>query len=554
MISLKSYPFFILTVLVLFPYTYDKAQPFTSSNLPIVVINTNGQPIVDEPKINADMGIIYNGEGVRNYLTDPFNDFNGRIGIEIRGSSSQMYPKKQYSVETRDFAGEDSAVSLLGLPKEADWILYAPYSDKTLLRDVLAYRLFNDMGRYATRSRYCEVVINGNYMGVYVLLERIKRDKNRVDISKLEPSAISGDSLTGGYIIKIDKPDGIANESWSSAYPPYPGASQKIRYIYHYPKPANINSAQRNYIRGYITAFENSMNSPYYNDSINGYRKMIDVDSFVDYFLHNELTKNVDAYRISSYMHKDKDSKGGKLVMGPVWDYNIALGNGDYYRVWSATGWHIDYLTSNSSFLSNDQFQVPFWWKKLYEDPYFRNKVRARWEELKQTVFTKDKLFSYIDSLTTFFDEARIRNFQRWPILGIYVWPNYYIGQTYQDEINFLKKFIQDRLIWLDNNMIGVLSNSEVESELPAAYELYQNYPNPFNPSTIITFSIPEAAHVEIRVYDITGREAALLIDNFKEPGVYNISFSGLTLSSGVYMYTLKSGGNILSRKMILVK
>jgi hypothetical protein len=554
MISLKSYPFFILTVLVLFPYTYDKAQPFTSSNLPIVVINTNGQPIVDEPKINADMGIIYNGEGVRNYLTDPFNDFNGRIGIEIRGSSSQMYPKKQYSVETRDFAGEDSAVSLLGLPKEADWILYAPYSDKTLLRDVLAYRLFNDMGRYATRSRYCEVVINGNYMGVYVLLERIKRDKNRVDISKLEPSAISGDSLTGGYIIKIDKPDGIANESWSSAYPPYPGASQKIRYIYHYPKPANINSAQRNYIRGYITAFENSMNSPYYNDSINGYRKMIDVDSFVDYFLHNELTKNVDAYRISSYMHKDKDSKGGKLVMGPVWDYNIALGNGDYYRVWSATGWHIDYLTSNSSFLSNDQFQVPFWWKKLYEDPYFRNKVRARWEELKQTVFTKDKLFSYIDSLTTFFDEARIRNFQRWPILGIYVWPNYYIGQTYQDEINFLKKFIQDRLIWLDNNMIGVLSNSEVESELPAAYELYQNYPNPFNPSTIITFSIPEAAHVEIRVYDITGREAALLIDDFKEPGVYNISFSGLTLSSGVYMYTLKSGGNILSRKMILVK
>jgi hypothetical protein len=554
MISLKSYPFFILTVLVLFPYTYDKAQPFTSSNLPIVVINTNGQPIVDEPKINANMGIIYNGEGVRNYLTDPFNDFNGRIGIEIRGSSSQMYPKKQYSVETRDFAGEDSAVSLLGLPKEADWILYAPYSDKTLLRDVLAYRLFNDMGRYATRSRYCEVVINGNYMGVYVLLERIKRDKNRVDISKLEPSAISGDSLTGGYIIKIDKPDGIANESWSSAYPPYPGASQKIRYIYHYPKPANINSAQRNYIRGYITAFENSMNSPYYNDSINGYRKMIDVDSFVDYFLHNELTKNVDAYRISSYMHKDKDSKGGKLVMGPVWDYNIALGNGDYYRVWSATGWHIDYLTSNSSFLSNDQFQVPFWWKKLYEDPYFRNKVRARWEELKQTVFTKDKLFSYIDSLTTFFDEARIRNFQRWPILGIYVWPNYYIGQTYQDEINFLKKFIQDRLIWLDNNMIGVLSNSEVESELPAAYELYQNYPNPFNPSTIITFSIPEAAHVEIRVYDITGREAALLIDDFKEPGVYNISFSGLTLSSGVYMYTLKSGGNILSRKMILVK
>ena len=131
---------------------------FTSSNLPIVVINTNGQIIPDDHKITADMGIIYNGEGLRNNLTDPFNNYNGKIGIEIRGSSSQQFPKKQYSVETRDLSGNDISVSLLGFPEESDWILFAPYNDKSLMRDVLVYKIASQMGRYASRSKYCEVV------------------------------------------------------------------------------------------------------------------------------------------------------------------------------------------------------------------------------------------------------------------------------------------------------------------------------------------------------------------------------------------------------------
>ena len=161
---------------------------FTSSNLPIVVINTHGQQIPDDYKIIADMGIIYNGEGVRNNLTDPFNNYNGKIGIEIRGSSSQMFPKKQYAVETKDANGNDLDVSLLGFPPEEDWILYAPYNDKSLIRDVLVYKLANDMGRYASRSKFCELVLNGEYMGIYVLFEKIKRDANRVNIKKMEPT------------------------------------------------------------------------------------------------------------------------------------------------------------------------------------------------------------------------------------------------------------------------------------------------------------------------------------------------------------------------------
>ena len=232
---------------------------FTSSNLPIVVINTNGQEIPDEYKITADMGIIYNGEGVRNNLTNPYNNYNGKIGIEIRGSSSQGFPKKQYSLETRDLAGNDLNVSLLGFPEESDWILFAPYNDKSLMRDVLAYKIANSMGRYASRSKYCEVVLNNEYIGVYVLFEKVKRDANRVNIKKLESSDISGDALTGGYIIKIDKTDGENNDGWYSTYLPYPQAPYSVFYQYHYPKPDNIVQQQKDYIQNKIFQFETMM-------------------------------------------------------------------------------------------------------------------------------------------------------------------------------------------------------------------------------------------------------------------------------------------------------
>lgn len=179
---------------------FHPSHQFQSSNLPIVIIDTYGQEIPDEPKILARMGIIDNGEGQRNHLHDPRNNYDGLIGIEVRGSTTRWFPKKQYAVETRDHFGNDSTVSLLGFPPEEDWILYAPYSDKSLMRNVLAYKLSNDLGRYASRTRFCELVLNGSYEGVYVLMEKIKRDRNRVNISKLLPTDIAGDAVTGGYI------------------------------------------------------------------------------------------------------------------------------------------------------------------------------------------------------------------------------------------------------------------------------------------------------------------------------------------------------------------
>jgi len=179
------------------------AQTLTSSNLPIIVINTNGQEIPDDPKITADMGIVYNGEGVRNNITDPFNHYNGKIGIEIRGQSSQMFPMKSYSIELWNSSGGSVNKSLFGLPQESDWVLYAPYTDKTLMRNFLAYMMSRELGHWSANTRFVEVILNGNYVGVYVFMEKIKRNSGRVNIVKMAKTDISGDAVHHrGYFLK----------------------------------------------------------------------------------------------------------------------------------------------------------------------------------------------------------------------------------------------------------------------------------------------------------------------------------------------------------------
>ena len=529
---------------------------FTSSNLPIVILETHGQTIQNEPKITIDMGIIYNGEGVRNNVTDPQNNYKGKIGIEVRGSTSQWFPKKQYAVETRTNADADTSVSLLGLPSESDWILYAPYSDKTFFRNVLTYWLSAKIGHYASRFKFCELVLNGEYMGVYILFEKIKRDKSRVNISKISAADSTGDDLTGGYILKIDKEDGSGNDGWKSIFPPYLNAAQKIYWQYHYPKPEDITTKQKEYIIKYITDFETMMYSPTFADSLTGYPANIDVQSFTDYFLLNEMCKNVDAYRLSSFMYKDKDSKNSKLFMGPVWDYNLAWGNSEYYNASLTPGWHLSYLSTDVSFLRDDIFQVPFWWKKLYADAPFQKKFAERWFAMRQNEFSLSTIFNFIDSLKTVSNEARIRNYERWPTLGTYVWPNYYVGKTYDDEINYFKNWITARFLWMDTELRKIVDVQESPAVKPATFELFQNYPNPFNPETVIKYHLPEAGKVSLKVYDVLGNEIAVLVNAEQQAGTHRVEFKSqkVGVSSGVYFYKLSAGSFVKTRKMILLR
>lgn len=518
---------------------------FTSSNLPIFSINTFDQSIPDEPKITAHMGVIDNGPGVINHISDPFNEYDGYIGIEIRGASSQMFPKKQYAVETRDSEGENNNVELLGFPSENDWILYAPYSDKSLIRNALIYTLAQQTGHYASRNRFCELVINGEYMGLYVLLEKIKKDNNRVDVATLNPDEIEGDDLTGGYIIKVDKWAGDGPESWFSD--PELAGYGGVHYQYHYPKPENIVPEQREYIQNFITGFEELFIDGSYTDPDEGYYNWVDWQSFIDYAIMQEYAKNVDGFRLSSFLYKDKDSNDPRLHTGPIWDFNLAFGNADYYGGDLFTGWYIE------EDLSQDFFNIPFWWYFMWEDPTFRYAFNVRYQELRQTVLSDDHVLATIDSMVTDLGDAASRNFQRWPILGQYIWPNAYIGGNYPNEITYLRDWITGRGVWMDANTI------ETSIEFPAEPRLNCAYPNPFNPSQTLKFVVENAGQTTISIFDIQGQIVNQIGTIVGENGMVSLVWDGTDLNSiacpsGVYFMVSNTPTTRLTFKVTLLR
>ncbi|MEO2099519.1 MAG: CotH kinase family protein [Flavobacteriaceae bacterium] len=421
----------------------EEITRFDGPSLPRIKINTNGTAIVDEPKIRASFEIIENEEVIEAY----------NIGIEIRGSSSQMFEKKSYGFETWDENNEDINVPLAGFPKEEDWILYGPYSDKTLIRNVLIYALSNQMGQYATRTKFYELEINSKFLGTYVLMEKIKRDKNRVAISKNKPEDISG-----GYILKIDKPTGDGdwyneNIAFGSQYTPQGtlGQFKNVAFLYEYPDADDINETQKTYIQNYIHGFETALLAESFADQENGYRQFIDLDSFIDFFILNELSKNPDGFRLSTYIHKDK---GKKLKMGPIWDFNIAFGNVNYCNGDSPQGWahHFNDLCSGDTWL------VPFWWKRFLEDPAFVQMLQNRWNTLRKSTLETAAILRQIDQYKDTL-ESRLaiqQNFAKWRVLGTYVWPNAFIGSNYSEEVNYLKQWIEQRISWMDETINGL--------------------------------------------------------------------------------------------------
>ena len=411
---------------------------FQESNLPIVIIDTYGEDILDEPRIDAYMGVINNANGINN-IGDNFNDYDGKITIEKRGNSSQDQEKPPYRFETVDNNAENNNVQLLGFPEENDWILYAPWSDKSLLRNVLIYSLSNEMGRYAPRSKFVELYINDEYRGVYVLMEKIKRDKNRVEISALNPNENSGDNVTGGYILKFDWAEtGDNNGGFYSLI-------DGMRYNYHYPKADEISTQQKDYIQTFINSYENVMNGNNYNTE-NGYSKFIDVESFIDFIILQEISRNVDAYGLSTYVYKDKESINNKLTAGPIWDFNHGFGNCDYYEAWETDGWNISYIY-------DDMDQRAFWWLKLWDEENFKGMVKDRYNELRLSVLSTNNVNSKIDEYVSTLGNSVNRNFTKWPILGEYIWPNYQVFDTHQEEIVYLKSWINNRLTWMDSEL-----------------------------------------------------------------------------------------------------
>lgn len=412
--------------------------PFLSSNLPLVQINTFGYPINDEERILCSIGIIDNGFGNRNYITDTPNVYNGKAGIKIRGSSSAYYfPQKSYGFELWDNDSNDFEAPIFGMPAESDWILYGSYSDKTMLRNNIIYNIGRRMGHWTTHTKFVEVILNNQYIGVYEVMEKIKRGSGRVDISKLKTCDTTGLDITGGYILKVDRQDDD-EAAWISPY-------RNVKIVVHYPKIDSLQPAQLDYISNKISNFEHAMYSSYYKDPVIGYRNWIDLQSMVDYVLCTEVTNNIDAFSLSTFFYKDRDDKDSTLHFGPIWDFNLGFGNADYAQGWRTDNWRYVYKEQSGA--------APKWWHNVWNDPYFLSALKARWVEIRQSYLHTDSVLQHINAQVLLLSEARERHFEKWPILGTYTWPNYYIGDTYDDEILWLKNWIINRLGWLDINL-----------------------------------------------------------------------------------------------------
>jgi CotH kinase protein len=386
------------------------------SKLPLVVIGTAGA-IPNEPKVPARVRVIERPGRLANRPSHPGNVYAGRAAIETRGHSSQLFAKKQYGLELRDRKGDGRDVGLLGMPADDDWVLSASHSDKTLMRNALAYRTARTVfGRYAPHTRYVDVVLNGNYRGVYVLTQKIELGAGRV-----EPD--------GGWILEL----AFGYQASGERHYTSPRTGRPLLYV----DPDDPGRRRARAIRADVVRFERALYGKRFRHPERGWRSRLESSAAIDYVLLQELLGNQDAFHASSYFHRPA---GGRIVLGPIWDLDIAMGNTtlDHFR--TPPGWHL----GKRPYIG-----------RLYRDRGFVRGMAARWRELRAAGL-RARVLGAIASDARRLRGAQARNFRRWPILGRYVWPNPVDPRTgryrptWRAEVAYLRRWLVARIAWID--------------------------------------------------------------------------------------------------------
>ena len=400
------------------------------SNLPLVVVDTFGAQIPDEPKVPGWIHIIgVDGHTGRASLTGSA-DYTGRMAIEVRGKSTAGRPKQSYGFELRDDADREADHPLLGMPAESDWVLYGPFNyDTAMMRNPLLYEVSNQVGRYAPRTRYCEVFVNQgygridlsyDYRGVYLLIEKIKRGRHRVDLEIPTAKSERDSSGAGGFILKMDKPD-VDEKGFHAA---------RVNVLHVYPKEEKLDKAQYGMMRSYISRFGAALFRSTFRDPTIGYRPFIDVPSFIDFHLLRSLSKDPDGFVFSTYFHMPE---AGKLRMGPLWDCDRSMGAEQEPRSANPIGWSANYRHR--------------WWWRLFDDPDFARQYNARWHQLRSDVLSTSNLHSIIDGFAKEIAEAQARNYERWPLLL----PE---QVSWESRVANLKVWIRRRAEWMDSQLL----------------------------------------------------------------------------------------------------
>ena len=444
-------------------YPPDKKDvKIVTTNLPIVWIDVDGAMIQRDSRITGRMKIIHNGDSRRNFGDTATHrgqhiDYEGYIGIRYRGNSSfGMSDKKPYSFHTMTGPlGQEGVkkqkVDILGMGKASKWILLAPYADRSMIRDLLTFTVAKPWMEYVPEGKLVEVFLDGTYYGVYVLCEAVSKAKTRLN---LDDPGEEGDALTGGYLMEVDcDEEGFFTSHYQPVFSdgtPIPGRYNY--YQYKSPEVQDLTPNQIKYINDRIDDMEGTLASADYMDPVNGYRKYVDVQNFIDYQLFTELGNNVDGYRLSGKFFKRRDSIDQRFKM-VLWDFNLAFGGARHNESYRTDTWM--YQSNDITYPMGEIYLVPFWWQKLNSDPAYTAQLKARWKQFRRSNLSDEAIMGTVDSLVNVINKygAETRNSQAWPRWKKWVWPNYYTSSSFSDEISYLKRWISDRISWMDEQL-----------------------------------------------------------------------------------------------------
>ena len=407
--------------------------------VPVLRLDIDGQLIEKDVEIAGQLEIFEDHDGTLADLDMVDPTLTTAVGFQGRGNYTWSLPKKGYAFELQDGLGGDVDLQILGLPPGSDFALYACWSDKTCMRNALVYALGQRLGRWSPRTRYVELIIDGEYRGLYMVWERIRRDVARCDIDKPAASAVEGD-LSGGYILRLEGAGkGIKTVDGVDYERDFVMDGGRI-YTYHYPRPWKLTPEQAAYPPAYLQSFEDAMAL---DPAV--YPEWIDILSWVDHGIVEELTNNWDGYVHSIYMAKTSEANDGRLAMTALWDYDLAFANGD------VTGYNCQ--TDNWAHLieRNVPDDVPEYWLSLFADAEFQTAFKCRWQELRADAISLTTISAQLDAWAAFTVDARVRDQARWGTLAMgEIFPNCFWAPTYDGEITLLLDWIDARISWLD--------------------------------------------------------------------------------------------------------
>ena len=369
----------------------------------------------------------------------------GTLEVRGRGNSTWGWLKKPYRLKLTN------STALLGMPKGRNWVLLANYADKTLIRNDLAFMFSRSVAmEYTPRAQHIELNLNGTYQGVYQLIEHIRVDPNRVNINEMKVTDTDADKITGGYLMEVDfrlHKDYCIGNTWDPACVNGVNTQRAIDFCMdskHGMSPACLANpetlhdaawfAQRAYIEKHYVDMEAALFGSNFTDPATGYAAYLDVDSVINYYLVNEVFKNVDGASASFYLYK---KRGGKIFFGPVWDFDLSIGNAGYDGVGNSSGWHIR--------------NAP-WFAQLFKDPAFQAKVKARWKVLKDEG-KLDYIEQYAQARVTWLDTQQKKNYQLWSVNDFAAWIQHTPLGSYDLEVQALISWQKARIAWMDTQL-----------------------------------------------------------------------------------------------------